>query len=418
MAASMKKDVSASNSFHPEELLRNLSAQFLEMVPVRKIKWEEEQASALVTSQEIQRNVLRATVQHPICLIYPPSLSYRRYFMKTLIHKLEEYQADICDEIYEVYTDLLQQSEEEDDTLCYKTYSLPDGGEVSLQESVNLVCQGTTGLSTWQAAQHLTEFVLENKERFENRNILELGSGLGLTGIVTCIKCHVNSYTFSDCHPQVLYLLAKNIEANLTQQIPRFQEGSDRDKKIIRKIRRQLSINAESYAELVGNEESMIMSPTQSQTLPDQNDEDEIQSDPNDLELNNKYWILDKNGLHGTYKKDDKVRIAKLDWENVDNDLMLKLKPDVILAADVIYDSTINPSLVAVLQMLLKPHPDTGQIPIVYLASTVRNEDTRDSFLILLGSEGLVYTIVEPPKLSLFYYDRSVPIEILQISTQ
>jgi hypothetical protein len=30
----------------------------------------------------------------------------------------------MCDEIYEVYTDLLQQSEEEDDTLCYKTYHL------------------------------------------------------------------------------------------------------------------------------------------------------------------------------------------------------------------------------------------------------------------------------------------------------
>jgi hypothetical protein len=30
----------------------------------------------------------------------------------------------MCDEIYEVYTDLLQQSEDEDDTLCYKTYHL------------------------------------------------------------------------------------------------------------------------------------------------------------------------------------------------------------------------------------------------------------------------------------------------------
>ena len=38
--------------------------------------------------------------------------------------QLEESEVEMCDEIYEVYTDLLQQSEEEDDTLCYKTYHL------------------------------------------------------------------------------------------------------------------------------------------------------------------------------------------------------------------------------------------------------------------------------------------------------
>ncbi|KAK6169196.1 hypothetical protein SNE40_020294 [Patella caerulea] len=416
MAASMK-EMSCDSDLRPEELLKDLTSQFFEMVPVRKIKWKEEQASALVTSQDIQRSVLRATLQHPVCLIYPPSLSYRRYFMKTLVHKLEEYHAEICDEIYEAFADLLEQTEEEDDTLCYKTYTLPTGDQISLQESVNLVSQGTTGLSTWQAAQHLTEFVMENKASFQNRNILELGSGLGLTGIVTCHRCKPQTYTFSDCHPQVLFLMAKNIEANLTQSVPKFQQGSDRDKKIIRKIRRQLSLNAESCAEFVGDE-AILVSPTQSQVFDAKCDGDEIQSDPNDLELNMKYWKLDKCGLYGTYKKDENVRIAKLDWENISDSLMEKLKPDFILAADVVYDASIMPSLVAVLQMLLKPNVDTGQVPVAYIASTVRNEDTRDNFLILLGSEGLVYTIIEPPKLSVFHYDQSVPIEILKISAQ
>lgn len=38
--------------------------------------------------------------------------------------QLEDRDVEMCDDIYEVYTDLLQQSEEEDDTLCYKTYFL------------------------------------------------------------------------------------------------------------------------------------------------------------------------------------------------------------------------------------------------------------------------------------------------------
>lgn len=40
------------------------------------------------------------------------------------IFQLEDSDVEMCDEIYEVYTDLLQQSEEEDDALCYKTYYL------------------------------------------------------------------------------------------------------------------------------------------------------------------------------------------------------------------------------------------------------------------------------------------------------
>ena len=48
------------------------------------------------------------------------------------------------------------------------------------------------------------------------RHVVELGCGLGLTGIVACRTCGVRSYTFTDCHPQVLFLLAKNIETNLT----------------------------------------------------------------------------------------------------------------------------------------------------------------------------------------------------------
>ena len=40
------------------------------------------------------------------------------------IFQLEDFDVEICDEIYEAYTDLLRQQEEDDDTLCYKTYTL------------------------------------------------------------------------------------------------------------------------------------------------------------------------------------------------------------------------------------------------------------------------------------------------------
>lgn len=38
--------------------------------------------------------------------------------------QLEMLDAEICDEVYETYTELLSQAEDDDDTLCYKTYTL------------------------------------------------------------------------------------------------------------------------------------------------------------------------------------------------------------------------------------------------------------------------------------------------------
>ena len=45
---------------------------------------------------------------------------------------------------------------------------------------------------------------------------MELGSGLGLTGITVCRQCHPSRFTFSDCHIGVLSLLKQNIARNIS----------------------------------------------------------------------------------------------------------------------------------------------------------------------------------------------------------
>lgn len=47
------------------------------------------------------------------------------------------------------------------------------------------------------------------------RRILELGSGSGFLGSVVCSVCSLSSFTFSDCHNEVLELLVENICRNL-----------------------------------------------------------------------------------------------------------------------------------------------------------------------------------------------------------
>ncbi|XP_012938029.1 protein-lysine N-methyltransferase EEF2KMT [Aplysia californica] len=402
--------------------LREISSQFFEMVPVRKLKWKDEEAALLASSPELQRHLLLATVKNPVCQSCPPALSYMRYFMKLLIHKLESEDADICDEMYEAYTDILSRQEDEDETLCYKTYKMPSGESVSLQESVHLVSQGTTGLSTWQAAQHLAEWVIENPQVFSNRSVVELGSGLGLTGIVTCRLCQPQSFTFTDCHSQVLYLLSRNIERNLSQPTLSTdgEASSDRDRKNLKKIRRQLSLSSDhgggGGAEIACGSDHSVVSRDRIVLRESCGSEDEICSDTVELDVNPSHWDMDATHRLASLNKDKRVNICHLDWECVKTKLLDKLKADIILAADVVYDTSIIPALVFVLKSLLDTGPDSNRKPKAFIASTIRNEDTRDEFLVAMGSEGLKYSVVESPKHCLFYYDRSVPIEILQVS--
>ena len=46
------------------------------------------------------------------------------------------------------------------------------------------------------------------------RVVLELGCGVGLTGLVVCSGCRPSRYVFSDFHPSVLRRLRANLELN------------------------------------------------------------------------------------------------------------------------------------------------------------------------------------------------------------
>uniref|UniRef100_A0A3Q2CF96 Eukaryotic elongation factor 2 lysine methyltransferase n=1 Tax=Cyprinodon variegatus TaxID=28743 RepID=A0A3Q2CF96_CYPVA len=102
-------------------------------------------------------------------------------------------------------------SESSLDLLCFPQ---PNGGAVSLLENVALISEGTTGLVTWEAALHLAEWALENQQLFSGRSVLELGSGVGLTGIAVCCSCDPLRFVFSDCHPAVLQKLRENVRLN------------------------------------------------------------------------------------------------------------------------------------------------------------------------------------------------------------
>jgi protein-lysine N-methyltransferase EEF2KMT len=91
------------------------------------------------------------------------------------------------------------------------TYSAPAVGELYISEQPFLIVSGgTTGLRTWEASFLLSEWVLN--QEVEGMNILELGAGTGLVGILAAKKgAHV---MLTDGSEVVVSKLEDNLKLN------------------------------------------------------------------------------------------------------------------------------------------------------------------------------------------------------------
>ena len=254
-----------------------------------------------LSSEESVDKLLKATIDHNLVKTYPISLKYRQTFIKSLIKETEKHNLKVCETLSTSYALLLSDCNhiQSDYNLNYLSYILSDGQTISLQESDNLVIDGTTGLRSWSAAKHLAKYIESHKQIIENRIVLELGSGIGLTGIYILKTCSPALLTFSDHHSLVLKVLQNNIDINGVRQ-----------KSIVRRI--------------------------------DWNQEE----------------CLD------TYLKQH--------------------NPDVIIAADVVFDPKITINLCRVLNSLLV---DCNKTRICYICCTHRIDETIDYFRQIITNE-------------------------------
>ncbi|KFQ35472.1 Protein FAM86A, partial [Mesitornis unicolor] len=225
----------------------------------------------------------------------------------------------------------------------------PMGEAVTLSESVAIISGGTTGLVTWDAALHLAEWAIQNSAVFRHRTVLELGSGIGFTGIAICKTCNPKTYIFSDCHPCVLKRLTENIRLNGFEPVTH-------------------PIQAESQ----GQE------------------------------------------AEATNHQHPNLVVAELDWGSVTEKQLLDLQPEVVIAADVVYDPEIILALIGMLRKLSMFTADRKP-PEVYIASSIRNPDTYHLFQAELDKVGIRWQVFPAHSNSIFIYDVQPNVTLLQL---
>ncbi|XP_019852147.1 PREDICTED: protein-lysine N-methyltransferase EEF2KMT-like isoform X3 [Amphimedon queenslandica] len=299
-------------------------------------------------------------------LKYPPPLDYQLSFLKQWMKLVEDSNQELIEEIYELYTSLISKGLNDDDrNYCYKSYYLGEGDVfVTLKESRHIVSGGTTGLCTWQASMELAEWIAaEQKEAFNNKHILELGSGIGFLGLSVLKLTSPLSYTFTDCNVDVLKLLKNNVDINNIPGVPPIDTFT-----VVVKFKQKT------------NQCSCLFVVCYT-------------------------FLMAGNQIVSTH----------LDWNSCEQ---LDFPPvDIVLASDVIYDTELIDPFINVLEKLLRPVSPARVPPVAYVASTIRNEDTYSQFLQKIDGSSLLYKEVKNELAKrIFYYDRRLIVSILEIT--
>ncbi|CAH0604812.1 unnamed protein product [Chrysodeixis includens] len=160
-----------------------------------------------------QKEFLDATFNSKLIQKYPLSGHFSRLFLKKLIQHLEPHQ-EVHDDFYAQLCTAMNIINK--DGFCYQHYLVENdiNNIITIKETRNMVVNGTTGLKTWEAALMLSDWALSNQGIFSKKNVLELGSGVGFTGITIGKLCDIETLMFTDCHDDVLKTIRENVQIN------------------------------------------------------------------------------------------------------------------------------------------------------------------------------------------------------------
>ncbi|XP_017110956.1 protein-lysine N-methyltransferase EFM3 [Drosophila elegans] len=194
-----------------------LQQQFLCCYPVNKMAWS---TVKLPLSWEEQQELIAATCGHPLNRRYPVRRSYLEAFLKQLMHLLKD-QEDVHDDIYSNLCVRMGEAPGSGTSYAYKHYLMGPGAHITLRESNSFVSEGTTGLCTWEAALALADYVLQHRDLVRGKNVVELGAGAGLLGILLklpALELKVGQVLLTDGSEPCVQLMLENIALNFNDK--------------------------------------------------------------------------------------------------------------------------------------------------------------------------------------------------------
>ena len=238
---------------------------------------------------------------------------------KDMTKKMFVYENATIQETGETFEELLNEEEEEEDTISpYENLS-----EITLSLSKNLFA-GNTGAHEWTAGFKLAELAINEPGLVYNKTVLELGSGAGLAAVAMLRS-----------QPLRMILTDKSKESNDN-------------------LERNVRENISKTTTTIGNV-----------TIRRENESDPLPPMPTGEDVYRKEALASKNRTEEeemgfTYSCeniDSFISIRELDWFSEEETLKTVadvINPDLIVASDVGYDPDLLPGLINTLDIFLR----------------------------------------------------------------
>ncbi|CAF0766654.1 unnamed protein product [Didymodactylos carnosus] len=172
-------------------------------------KWREQ---FINNDTEFQKFLLEQTFSNPIFEHCCLRIIYQKSFAKTFLKWAEKCNMEIDDQWFEIISKLMAND-------CEQDWNHTDNNQtVIIRQTTALLSQGNTGLSIWPSAIYLANYLMKNGYLLRNKQILELGSGVGILGL-SLLKyiIDIRTFVFSDYSDHVLNLLRQNLSINFPQ---------------------------------------------------------------------------------------------------------------------------------------------------------------------------------------------------------
>ncbi|GMY15996.1 protein N-lysine methyltransferase METTL21A isoform X1 [Fagus crenata] len=122
----------------------------------------------------------------------------------------------------------------EEEIVCLESFFINDNYQLTTftfgSQVIELFCLHSastdfdlTGQLVWPGAMLLNDYLSKNAELLQGCSVIELGSGVGITGILCSKFCH--DFVLTDHNDEVLKILKKNIELHASSDNPNYCAG-------------------------------------------------------------------------------------------------------------------------------------------------------------------------------------------------
>ncbi|KAK0456140.1 hypothetical protein EV421DRAFT_32759 [Armillaria borealis] len=345
-----------SDTYADSELFTILQ-EYAAIIPASRMRFPH-----CISKDALHDFLLQSIILDPHFNKYFPSKQYQKSFWKWVVQHLELIDTRILSILTETSTpaSLRSISVPAPPSPSYVTYywrldATPHSNKTpvplecfrtTLLESGTMIESGTTGFRTWLASLHLANYIISHPDWVRDARVLELGSGIGFLGMI------VGSV-------QILAGLPTDI-----------QQGSTP-----RPMLHLTDVDSEVIARCISNIK------------------------------------LPCNMTASSHHRDN-IRVSMLDWSDALRPdisafkarLQQEINADLIIGADIVFDPSLIPALMATLSLALDPGSEIRR-KVALIALTIRNEDTYATFRATAQQYNLVISDLEYPRTSSFFLD-------------